>query len=457
MRAAFTYAIRYWIEATCDSPMRTGNSANDIDQILTAQTGVAMLQGASIAGAMRAWIEDEQMQTLLFGSEKKEGSIRITDALFDQKDIAGTRPRVQIDNRTATVNNKFDIATLPSGAKCKFELLWLGHKDAVYTERKKQASSGGKQGEEANPKADTGKEKQSLGAEEAAKQIRDCLCAIEGGAITFGAQRSNGFGRMKLSVRKRAYDMMVANDRMAWLNDSEDGTEPVVLTPWQPEGIIFDVEAYIPSILIKASAPERRKGQTVQVHYRENEEPILPGSSLKGAMRAHMQRIAPFLFPGLNIPAMMTSLLGNTPKKEETAVAGKLIWTDAMLAKNRNRRVRETTRIRLNRLTSGPIQRALITEESICGDWQWRIRIPSSNPAGAMLVLYALRDLGLGIYQLGGTKGIGRGTVDRITVKISNGTNEAALKVEDGKTSLEDAGGIVAKWETQMGGSKHED
>ena len=458
MNASFTYAIRYWIEATCSSPIRTGNAANDIDRVLTLHTGQAMLQGASIAGAMRAWIKDEDKKTPLFGSEEQEGTIRITDALFDHSSKITTRPRVHIDRDTSTVNedNKFDIALVQSNAVCNFEIIWLGHKEAVFKEIVVDESN--REKEDKGTK--TGKKvkvvMQSPSAEDAAKLIEDCLNAIQSGEITFGAQRSNGFGRMTLSVKKRTFDMTVADDRNAWLNDSKEGTESVPLKPSRPGGIVFDVYAHIPSVLIKASAPKRKGKKSIQVHLSENNEPILPGSSLKGAMRAHMQRIAPFLsIPEKNVSQIMMNLMGNEPTDKGNTIAGKLIWTDAKLAEGTGKSG-ETTRIRINRLTAGTIQGALISEQPVCGDWHWSIQIPEKETTCALLVLYALRDLGLGIYQLGGTKAVGRGTVDKITVNISDSSNEATLRVEDGKASLEDAGDIVAKWETQKGGSEHE-
>ena len=442
MNATFTYAIRYWVQATCVSPMRTGNAANDMERILTTSTGQAMLQGASIAGAMKAWVKDPEKKELLFGSDEngeKESSVRITDALFDETVNAEFRPMVQIDAHTAAAKdkNKYDIALLPRDASCNFEIIWLGHRDAVYI------------------KTDDEKKAITLSAEAAAAAINDCLSAIQSGEITFGAQRSNGFGRMNLTVKMREYDMTDPADRDAWLDERTDDTKSLELETRQPDGIVFDVEAHITSILIKASAPKREGKKSIQTHFSENGEPVLPGSSLKGAMRTHMQKIVPFLFPKEDASELITRLMGAMPMREQEIKAGKLNWTDAKLKEKPGTTV-EVTRIRINRLTAGTIQKALITEQPIGGAWQWQIQVPADEKVGALLVLYALRDLGLGIYQLGGTKAVGRGTVDGITVGITEGEKQATLTVSEGKSTLEDAGGIVAGWETQMGGGEHD-
>ena len=53
MAATYTYAVRYEAEARCSTPLRTGGSDGDTEQILRSCDGTALLQGSSIAGALR--------------------------------------------------------------------------------------------------------------------------------------------------------------------------------------------------------------------------------------------------------------------------------------------------------------------------------------------------------------------------------------------------------------------
>ena len=422
MNASFTYAIRYLINAECASPMRTGNAGNDIERILTTHDGFAMLQGSSIAGALKAWFGESENAHKLFGNKDHESAIRVSDAVFDAGRVAVSRPRVCLDPRFGTSANKFDITGLPAGAKCSFELLWLGNQD--------------------DSKA-------------AAEDIEDCLAAVQQGDITFGAQRSNGYGRMLLSVQKRCYDLFNAEDRKAWLADQIDGAASVDLQTYTAKDIVFDVQADIASILIKSSAPERKsEKQNTQIHFTENGVPILPGSSLKGAMRAQMTKTAPFLSVSQQ---ELNGLLGRTAEGEDNGISGKIIWTDAVADEKTNRAI-TVTRIRINRITGGVMQCNMLTEEPISGHWRWQIRVPSDQKRGAMMILYALRDLGLGLYQLGGTQAVGRGAVRRLTVNIRCGKSTAVFtaNAENGSLDLTDSENIVAVWEAAMGGNNDE-
>ena len=62
--------------------------------------------------------------------------------------------------------------------------------------------------------------------------IKPCLSspwqlgAFNSGEIRLGAQKSNGFGRLTLCVRKRSYDLMNEADRAAWIQvDASIGGE----------------------------------------------------------------------------------------------------------------------------------------------------------------------------------------------------------------------------------------
>ena len=53
MGATFTIAARYQVEATCQSPIRTGGTGLTSSQLLTDTQGHPYFQGASLSGALR--------------------------------------------------------------------------------------------------------------------------------------------------------------------------------------------------------------------------------------------------------------------------------------------------------------------------------------------------------------------------------------------------------------------
>ena len=71
MRAVFTTAIRYKVNAVCETPLRTGGAAGNTESVLRDSFGNAFLQGSSLAGALRNWLEnngEQKTAKALFGS-----------------------------------------------------------------------------------------------------------------------------------------------------------------------------------------------------------------------------------------------------------------------------------------------------------------------------------------------------------------------------------------------------
>ena len=69
--ATFTCAVRYDVRAACLSPLRTGSTEGDNNLILTDSSHRPMLQAASIAGVLRAYVagQDEAEAARIFGGD----------------------------------------------------------------------------------------------------------------------------------------------------------------------------------------------------------------------------------------------------------------------------------------------------------------------------------------------------------------------------------------------------
>lgn len=74
MGATFTYAAVYRVEAECRTPLRTGSTDGDPEQVLRDRDGNAFIQGSSLSGALRGWLTSELSQALagaLFGNRTR--------------------------------------------------------------------------------------------------------------------------------------------------------------------------------------------------------------------------------------------------------------------------------------------------------------------------------------------------------------------------------------------------
>lgn len=428
LKASFTHVIRYEISAKCVSPLRTGNSDGDVDRILLSDDGVPMIQAASLAGAMNAWRPDPT----LFGGKPDDGwaesALRFTDGLFNQGTATVTMPRVQIDGSTGCAEDKkkYDVMAVCTGSEFSFEIIWFGSLPALDDSEKEKA------------------------LKRIADQIEDYLSAIQAGEIRFGAQKSNGFGVVELSAERRFYNMFCREDRNAWFAKTMGGGSPVTIVPRHVNNVSFTVEAAIDAVLVRSAAPQGTgKGKIDAVNLTENGKPIIPGSSIKGALRNHLQRIAPYLKLENEIPNLL-GREGSDEDSDDNGIAGKLLFSFASVNESKSQK---TARIHINRITGGVIRHALFAEQPVFGTWRWEIQVPSNHPEGCLLVAYALRDLGLGLWQLGGSKAIGRGAVQEITVTISHTTTTASIHVADfSTTTVTDEKGMISKWEKDTWG-----
>lgn len=241
-------------------------------------------------------------------------------------------------------------------------------------------------------------------------------------------------------------------DLQAWLEEREDGNTLTLPALALKSQVTFLVAGRADSILVKAGAREMRdapvKGSRwVIVPLRENGRAILPASSVKGAVRARVKAIADLL--GLD-ESVTEELFGRGNRREESGrsgdngLRGKICFEDVLLSD----KGKEITRIRINKFTGGVIRQGTFTEEPLQSAVTMRVTVPAEEVVGCGLLLYALRDLALGLYSLGSGGAIGRGylAVETIRVQTPDGT-EACLHFDrNGGCTMEDPNGLFARW-----------
>ena len=267
MAATYTYAVRYEAEALCRTPLRTGGTDGDPQSVLRTGDGTALYQGSSLAGALRGWLAagNASLAERLFGSQRAAGHLMVSDGVFAPDTESRLRPRLRIDGATGSAarGGKFDVAQLDAGSRFRFSLTWLG------AER----------------------------CPEEIQAVEQMLTALDGGVIRLGAQKSSGFGRVALTVRKSTYDLTDPADRAAWLREDREG-QPLKLPEISGAGrVAFTVSGRADSLLVKAGAPltaldQQGKAFQYTPNLTEGGRPVVPGSSVKGAVRSRAAMIA---------------------------------------------------------------------------------------------------------------------------------------------------------------------
>ena len=169
---------------------------------------------------------------------------------------------------------------------------------------------------------------------------------------------------------------------------------------------------------------------------------MIPGSSIKGTVRARAALIARWK----NWPAEeVDRIFGRESGPEDNGVAGKVLFEDAYLSPDRTRKI---SRIRINRFTAGVIRGGLFTEEPVCSKLQLRITAPAECKLGCGLLVYALRDLALGLYSLGSGASIGRGriTVETIRIEVPGGKTAELCFDKARRCTVTDSEQIIRDW-----------
>ncbi len=412
MAAAYTTAVRYSADAQCVTPLRTCGAEGGAEDVLRDSRGNAFVQGSSLAGALRGWLEKtegEELAEKLFGSTAREGHLMVSDAVLRAGSRQTVRPRLRLDERRGAADGWFGMAHMEPGSRLSFTLTWLGD----------------------------GRDTAELAA------VEGMLGALHRGEIRLGAQKGVGFGRLSLCVRRRRYELTKAEDRAAWLADSDDGEELALPGGEMTRQVTFTVEGYADPVLIKASARVYEGGQGCYVNIEEGGRPILPGSSVKGALRAQCMRIV--RSAGVEAP-LTEELFGRKARRGDSGQAGMIRVDDVCVERPQKQRA---SRIRIDRFTGGVIRKGLFTEEPLSGKVCMSISVQTERKAECALLLYALRDMGLGLYGLGSGSSVGRGyiKVDRILIEAP-GERRAAVLFEGDAIMARDPDGLLDEWQS---------
>lgn len=429
MKPSYSLVLRYHVTATCETPLRVSGSDNDCSTILVDSDGKPYIQGSSIAGVLRNFLESSrysQSSGELFGTQANAGRLVVSDGCFGDNFAIHSRPRLRIDRNTGASAGKakFDVKHIGKGSVFDFELTWFGNEQ----NRDKDKNI-----------------------------IEYMLAAINCGYVTFGAQRSNGFGQVSIEVSRTQYNLYNAEDLAAWIENARKSDRVVLESDIYSAGYVtFYVAAHTERLLIKASAAENVRGKKITRNISEKTfanatEFVIPGSSVKGTVRSRAESIASYM----ELPAdVVNDLFGCSAVNSEdgSIKSGSVRFFDVFIPESQAKR-RIVTRIKIDRFTGGVYEQALFSEEPISCDFTIRINVSAGNEAGCALLLFALRDFGLGLANIGSGFAIGQGYVDikNITVRSDDGCVAVLAFDEDRNYTVDDRSHIINRWVNALG------
>lgn len=302
-----------------ETPLHIGGYGDSPDTDLPlAQNGKGewYVPGTSIAGVLRNWILNnfnERIVKDIFGFQKDDEGhasfVLIEDATIDnaKEVLAEIRDGVGIDRfyGVAADKAKFDRAILPRGTRLNFAM-------TIEIGAKKESNPKVKDDEERKGENDTEFEKFENRVKRTKAVIGHLLDALQHEKVRFGASKTRGLGRLKLEGKKKEdgefenepeikeQGLVGFDNILKLLNDSGD-TRSIkdlkdaasLFTSSSPRlDITITWKPRLP-VMVKAGYD----GIGVDMlpltsgTDKDNLALVLPGSSIKGAIRSHAERI----------------------------------------------------------------------------------------------------------------------------------------------------------------------
>lgn len=403
MTPTYTKVLYYHVAFTCRTPLRCG-TLDDGHELLRDYDGNLFLSGGSIAGAFRRWNNDPE----LLGMLGQEGSLIFSNAsvVAERIDVRQTfclrafKGSTYRDNGSGITSSQQDTAILPVGTRGYFTLVWRG----------------------------------SLDFKAISPRIEAYLAALDQGYIRLGTKHSHDFGRVRLSVSRGCYDMFLPFHREAWLSGQWEGV-PITLPRVSSPTVVFRVSLSMPQVYIRDSESAG--------HRTENGQLIIPASSIKGTLRRWSAQLSPVF----QKPLLESQLFGSILS------AGALVVSDGFYSDAQV--VPLPPRALIDRLSHSVLVSHHERISPVRGVVQFRLSIDPVYADGIGLLLFVLRDLGLGLYELGALSAIGWGYADGITVELTSPEGSGILSVSDGKIHIEDRDGILAHYTGILGGDSY--
>ena len=371
---------------------------SDIDLVRDSD-GKVYIPATSFVGVLRHSIKlkdtyKEKVEKFWGSSQDEEGenifqsSIKIDDLLPLYEPSVKIRDGVKIDNKKGIAEDKgkFDYEVIEPGGKfsLKAEINIYSNEDNFKK-----------------------------------RMLSTIVNLLEKEKIRIGAKTTSGFGKIKLRDYKfYEFDFSKKTDVLKWFKGEFNEPTHLDVEPFEIESKIFQIEAEFSiknSLIVRSYNFDPDKPDIE--HIKSNGKPVLPGTSLKGAVRSRAERI----INTLGKPSLiLDELFGYVDKNEGVARKGKILVEETIIDGYAEE---VQTRLKIDRFTGGAIEGALLETKPLFSNKEPNsikitMTIQNFQPHEAGLMLLVLKDLWTGDLPIGGEKAIGRGVLEGKRAKI---------------------------------------
>ncbi len=263
------------------------------------------------------------------------------------------------------------------------------------------------------------------------KTIRD---ELEKGNVQVGAKTNNGMGQLKLTAAKiYDYDFSAKDSVVAWLSNEKNVPEladNIKAFPLTTQDAVLEADFDLANALIIRAYEGEHSDAT---HIESNGKKIIPGSSLKGALRSRAERILNTISGGEEkyTSAILNNLFGFVSEESKEARKGRLKVAEKKLPAFVAQVQR---RIKIDRFTGGTIEGGLFDSMPLFNHFkneetidlnkkvvQLKVTVKNCREHEGGLLVLLLKDLWTGDLAIGGEKNIGRGVFRGLAAKLTIG------------------------------------
>lgn len=268
---------------------------------------------------------------------------------------------------------------------------------------------------------------------------------LKSGTISFGAKTNSGFGKCKLKdIQVSEFDFSKKEDVLKWLKQDFSSSKSYLDSiPFSKEDNSFCIEAKFAvknSIIVRSYSEKINMPDAMSIT--SNGAFVLPGTSIKGAIRNRATRILKTLYDDADeAKDRIDNLFGIVVEDGDK----KKIRSRVLIEERKIEKVNPElqNRIKIDRFTGGTVKTALfnsmplwpegIKSESVT----IVIKISKYEPWEAGLMLQVLKDLWCEDLPIGGEKNIGRGVLQGISASIKWDGKEIVIKSKDKQLEID--------------------
>ena len=380
--------IVYRVELLFVSPISVSSGYEGMtdSDVLRDYDGNPFISGSSIAGAFRAYVQSKNNGNDIFGfandEDGKMSPVFISDLKFNKSET-DIRDSVALDDNKIT----------KEGAKFDFEVLQGNSKGYFYIEL-------------------TIREKDN--EDVLVSTLNEIFNGIHLKEIRLGNNKTRGYGiidieeiKMREFTKNNFLDYKDCYSENAWNN------EPKYKLDYSTKGHWMCIEV---PLRLKGGISIRkyavRKGAPDFEHMTDHGSPVIPGTSIMGALRHRIKEIIKELDKdssyGLYPNKMIDEMFGFVSGKD-AHISGVIV--DEMVIEGA--KALEMTRTGISRFENSARNGALYKEKTyVDGTFTLRLSVCKENPNVEWIIgilLLAVKDLQNGFLAVGGQTSIGRG------------------------------------------------